>query len=78
MRAKHRQQSLEGRGGAFLGKQKRRVDLARRIVHRHDQVHRVEPGKPLMPRAVLMQHHARQRTAWPLATMRPTLGRMLQ
>ncbi len=52
-----------------------RVDRARRIVQRHDQVQRRQPFDPVMPRAVLVQHHARQRTPRTLLAMRPALRR---
>ena len=46
MGAEHLQQRPQRRGGAFLLDQKRRVDPARRIVQRHDQVQRRLPRKP--------------------------------
>ena len=50
-----------------------RIEVTRGILHRH---HEIPPtaGDPLMGRAVLMQHHARQRFAEPLLAMRPTPG----
>ena len=63
-------QAPEGRGGSFLLDEKSRIDRPRRIVHCDDQVERRFALEPFMPRAVLMQHHARQRT--PLAL--PAVG----
>jgi len=68
--AEHLEQRPKGRRRAFLLDQERRVDRARRIVHRHDQVERRLTLEPRRPRAVLMQHHARTRLALALATVR--------
>ena len=70
VRGEHLQQRAKGRGRAFLLDQKRRVDRAGRVVHRHDQVERRLARKPRRARAVLMQHHALARLALALATMR--------
>ena len=60
---------LQARHGALS-----RVDIAGRIVHGDDQVP-PSTGDPLVARAVLVQHHAGQGTARPLAPVRPTPGR---
>ena len=52
-----------------------RVDFARGVVHGDDQVERRLAGEPLMPRAVLVHHHARKRAAWALAPVRAAPGR---
>ncbi len=55
--------------------QKRRIDRARRVIHRHDQIERRQAPHPNMARSVLMQHHPRHRPARPLAPVRAaTLG----
>ena len=64
-------QRPEGRGRALLFDEKGRIDRPRRIVHRHDQVERRLALKPFMARAVLVQHHPRQRPPLALAPMRP-------
>ena len=67
VRCEHLQQRSQRRGGAFLLDQKRRVDRARRVIHRDDQVERrlsIQPGRA---RAVLVQHHARTWLALALA-----------
>jgi len=71
MLAKYLRQPPERRGSALFGRQKRRQNGARRIVHRDDQIQRRLARKPHMRRGVLMQHHAGQRPALPLAPMRP-------
>ena len=76
MLANHLAQRLERRRRPFLLDQKHRVDLARRIVHRHDQIHRRQTLEPGVPRAVLVQQHAPQRPARPLLAMRRTLRRL--
>lgn len=76
--AKHLKQGLEGRRCPFLGHEEGRIDPARRVVERHDQVHGGQAGHPHMARPVLVQHHPRQRLARPLAAMRPTPRRRLQ
>ena len=65
---------LEARHGALFGDEEGRVDIAGRIVHGDDQVP-PSTGDPLVARAVLVQHHAGQGTARPLAPVRPTPGR---
>lgn len=66
----HLVQRAEGRMRALFRDQKGRVDLARGIVQRHDQVERRRAVQPFMPRSILVQHHAPQRAARPLAAMR--------
>jgi len=78
MRAEYVHERPEGRGGAFLFHEERRVNLVRRVVHRHDQVHGLVPRQPFVPGTVLMQHHSGQRTTRPLAPMRPPTRRALQ
>ncbi len=63
-------QRPEGRGRALLLDQKRRIDCSRRIVERHDQIERRLSLKSFVARAVLMQHHPRQRTPLALAPVR--------
>ena len=78
MAAKHLQQGPERRGRAFFLYQQSRIDLTRRIIHRH---HEIEPRclrQPRVPRCILMQHHARQRTARPLAPVRTATRRLRQ
>jgi hypothetical protein len=40
------------------------------VVHRHHQIKRRSVGQPRVPRGVLVQHHAGQRTTRPLAPVR--------
>ena len=54
--------------GALLIDEEGRIGIARGIVHGHDQVPPLA-RHPLVGRAVLMQHHARQRPAWALAAV---------
>ena len=61
--------------GAFLLDQGGRVDLACRIVEGHDQVEGRLLSQPRVARAVLEQHHPRQRPARPPLAMRPALAR---
>ena len=72
----HLHQRPERRGRAFLLDQKRRVDRARRIVHGHDQVERRLALEPGVARAVLVQHHPRQRPPLALAPVRPLARRL--
>ena len=69
-------QAGEARHRPFLRHEERRVDVARRVVHRHDQVDVMTQRRdPAMRRAILEQHHPRQRTARPLLAMfAPTGG----
>jgi len=75
MRRDHLAQRLQRRRRAFLRDQEHRIDLARRIVEGHDQIHRRQAFDPHVPRAVLMQHHAAQRTPLALLAMRAALAR---
>ena len=70
MFAKHLAQRAESRIRSFLIGQKRRIDRARRVIQRDDQIERRLAAKPFMPRAVLMQHHAWQGAGRTLAPMR--------
>ena len=74
--AEHLLQRPEGRGGALLRHQERRVDRPRRIVHGHDQVERRLALEPGVARAVLVQHHPRQRPPLALAPVRPLARRL--
>ena len=74
--ANHFAQGLERRRRPFFLDQQHRVDLARRIVHRDDQVHRGQTFDPGVARPVLVQQHARQRPAWTLLAVRRTLRRL--
>ena len=68
----------ERRARAFFLYQQSRIDLTRRIIHRY---HEIEPRclrQPRVPRCILMQHHARQRTARPLASVRTATRRLRQ
>jgi hypothetical protein len=65
----HLVQRAQGRVRALFGDQKGRIDLAGGIVQRHDQVERRLAVQPFVPRTILMQHHAAQRPARPLAAM---------
>ena len=77
VRRNHLAQRPQCRGGAFLRNQDHRIDFARRIIERHDQVHRRPAFDPDVARAVLMQHHARQRTPLPLLAMSAAAARRL-
>ncbi|MER8836515.1 hypothetical protein [Mesorhizobium sp. M0909] len=61
------QKSLKARRRAFLLDQEGRIDRARRVVHRHDQVQHRLAFQPGMPAAVLVQHHPLARLPFPLA-----------
>ena len=51
---------------------KAEVDRARRVIERDDQVERgLAPSQPGVPRAILMQHHPRQRPPLALAADAP-------
>jgi hypothetical protein len=69
-------QRPKGRGGAFLLDQKGRVDRPRRVVERDNQIERRLALEPRVPRAVLMQHHPRQRPPLALAPVRPLARRL--
>ena len=51
MRAKHLGQGPEGRGRPFFLDQKRRINRARRIIQRHNQIERRLARKPDVRRA---------------------------
>jgi hypothetical protein len=70
MRREYIQQPLERRDGAFLLDQKARVDRARSVIHRHDQIEHRLPIQPGRTRPILVQHHARARFALALAAVR--------
>src|SRR5271170_4533431 len=74
--AEHLLQRPEGRGRALLLGQERRVDRPGRIVHGDNQVKRPLAFEPDVARAVLMQHHPRQRTPLALAPVRPLARRL--
>ena len=75
----HLEQAAECRSRSFLLHQEGRIDRARRVIHRDDQIERRLPVQPAMPRAVLVQHHAFARLALALAPMRPAaLGALHQ
>ena len=76
MLRKHLLQRPEGRGRALLLDEKRRIDRARRVVERDDQIERRLALEPGVPRAVLVQHHARQRPPLALAPVRPLARRL--
>jgi hypothetical protein len=69
--ADHLQERLEARHRAFLGHEERRVDLARGVVQGDNQIPLLV-RHPIMPRAVLVQHHPRQRLALALLAVRAT------
>ena len=71
----HLPQALERRRRSLLVHQKRRVDRARRIVERDDQIERRLPFEPGMAAPVLMQHHPNQRPPWTLLPVRRALHR---
>jgi hypothetical protein len=63
-------QRPEGRGRAFLLDQERRIDRPRRVIERDNEVERRLALEPGMPRAVLVQHHPRQRSPLTLPSVR--------
>jgi hypothetical protein len=69
-------QPPEGRGRAFLLNQKGRIDRPGRVIERHDQVELRLAFEPFVARAVLMQHHPRQRPPLALPPMRPLARRL--
>jgi len=75
LRAEDIQQSPEGRDCAFFLDEERRIDLARRIVQRHNQIEWRFVLEPRMAAAILVQHHAFARLARPFAAMHPTARR---
>src|SRR5215211_2845053 len=52
-RGEHIRKPAKARGRAFLLHQKGRIDLARGVVHRHDQIEVGLPGKPGETAAIL-------------------------
>ena len=76
VRREHLVQRSEGRGRALLLDQKRRIDCPRRVIHGHNQIERSLAFEPCVPRAVLVQHHPRQRPPLALAPMRPLARRL--
>jgi hypothetical protein len=68
--ADHLLQAAKARGGALLLDQKDRVNRARRIAERDNQLERRLARQPLVRRAILKQHHAGQRPARPLLAVR--------
>src|SRR5277367_5902594 len=69
-------QRPEGRGRAFLLDQERRIDRPRRVVERDNEIKGGLALEPCVPRAVLMQHHARQRPPLALPPMRALTRRL--
>jgi hypothetical protein len=76
MLRKHLLEPPEGRGRALLLDEKGRIDRARRVIHGHNQIERSLTLEPFVPRAVLMQHHARQRPSFALPPMRALTRRL--
>ena len=70
----HLVQRSEGRGRALLLDQKRRIDCPRRVIHGHNQIERSLAFEPCVPRAVLVQHHPRQRPPLRLRRCAPLRG----
>ena len=69
-------QRPEGRGRPFLLDEERRIDRPGRVVQGDDQVERRLAIEPFVPRAVLMQHHPRQRPPLALPAVRPLARRL--
>jgi hypothetical protein len=76
MPAEHLLQRPEARGRAFLFDQKGRIDRARRVIQRDNEIERRLALEPGVPRAVLVQHHPRQGPPLPLPAMRPLARRL--
>ena len=70
----HLVERAKGALGAFLLDEKGRIGLVRGVVHGDDKVPPL-PRHPLVRGPVLMQHHARQRPARPLAPVRASACR---
>src|SRR5215510_13869978 len=70
MLGEYLQQPSKRRCSALLLDKKRRIDVAGRVIHRHDQVELRLILKPSKAAAILVQHHAHARLARPLATVR--------
>ena len=62
----------------FVQRLKCRIDGARRIIHRDDEIECRLALEPCVPRAILMQHHAGQRPPWTLAPVCAAFGRLYQ
>src|SRR5436305_4979210 len=57
LRREHLQKLTKRRNRTLFLDQKRRVDRARRIIHRDDQIKLRRPAEPRKPAAILLQHH---------------------
>src|SRR3984885_1231688 len=64
-------QRPEGRGRAFLFDQKGRIDRSRRVIERDNEIKGGLAFEPFVARAVLVQHHPRQRPPLALPPMPP-------
>src|SRR5579884_2117664 len=71
-------QAAKARERPFFRDEERRINLARGVVERDDEVERPLAVEPGVPRGVLMQHHADHRPALPFASMRPAPRRLSQ
>ena len=71
----HLGKPAQARERPFLLDEEGRIDLAGRVIHRHDEIERRPALQPGMGRAVLKQHHPRQRPACTLLAMRRALRR---
>jgi hypothetical protein len=71
------EQTTECRGRPFLLRQERRIDRARGVIHRDDQIERRLPFQPSLPQAVLVEHHACAWLPLALAPLRSTALRPL-
>ena len=72
----HLSQRPEGRGRALLLDEKGRINRPRRVIERHNEIKGGLAFEPCMPRAVLMQHHPRQRPPLALPAVRPLARRL--
>src|SRR5580692_10137259 len=72
---KHLFQRPEGRGRAFLLDEESRIDRPGRVIERDNEIERLAL-EPFVARAVLVQHHPRQRPALALASMRALARRL--
>ena len=63
-------QALQAAHRIFFLDEEGRIDFRGRVIQRHNEVP-LTAGHSFMSRAILMQHHARQRFARPLLAMRP-------
>src|SRR5580693_6823123 len=73
---KHLFQRPEGRGRAFLLDEESRIDRPGRVIERDNEIKGGLALEPCVARAVLVQHHPRQRPALALASMRPLARRL--